>query len=147
MLQSLQFPDQRLGTDHRNIIWNNRKGFVIRSPTFYYIGLFSCETIINGTKYTNQFLTYRPGTITLLTGDSWANIGLANYWILMFVSLSPVNKIQKVYLNSTGLERTLKGERLALNCTVTAELNSRVSISWSYPRKVSQPQVQQNIRT
>ncbi|KAI5627449.1 vascular endothelial growth factor receptor 1 isoform 1 precursor [Silurus asotus] len=102
----VKFPDRRLGTDQRNIIWNNRKGFVIRSPTYFYIGLFSCETIINGTKFTNKFLTYRP-----------------------------VNKIQQVYLNSTGLVQALQGERLALNCTVTAEWNSRVKINWSYPGK------------
>lgn len=104
----IKFPDRKIGTDQRNIIWNNRKGFVIRSPTYFYIGLFSCETIINGTKYTNKFLTYRP-----------------------------VNKIQKVYLNSTGLEQALQGERLALNCTVIAEFNSRVNINWSYPGKAN----------
>ncbi|XP_060717273.1 vascular endothelial growth factor receptor 1 isoform X1 [Tachysurus vachellii] len=104
----VKFPDRILGTDQRNIIWNNRKGFVIRSPTYFYIGLFSCETIINGTKYTNKFLTYRP-----------------------------VNKIQKVYLNSTGVVQALEGERLALNCTVTAEWNSRVNINWSYPGKAN----------
>ncbi|XP_060755794.1 vascular endothelial growth factor receptor 1 isoform X1 [Neoarius graeffei] len=104
----VKFPNRRLGTDNKNIIWNNRKGFVIRSPTYFYIGLFFCETIINGTKYTNKFLTYRP-----------------------------VNKIQKVYLNSTGLVQALRGERLALNCTVTAEWNSRVNINWNYPGKAN----------
>ncbi|XP_062841606.1 vascular endothelial growth factor receptor 1 [Trichomycterus rosablanca] len=104
----VKFPDRRIQSDQRNIIWNSRKGFVIRSPTYFYIGLFSCETIINGTKYTNNFLTYRP-----------------------------VNKIQDVYLNSTGLVQALQGERLALNCTVTAELNSRVNINWSYPGKAN----------
>ncbi|XP_051969537.1 vascular endothelial growth factor receptor 1 [Xyrauchen texanus] len=104
----VKFPDYRLDPDHRNIIWNSRQGFIIRSPTFFYIGLFSCETIINGVIYTNKFLTYRP-----------------------------VNKILNVYLNSTGLVHKLQGEMLALNCTVTAEWNSRVSISWTYPGKVN----------
>lgn len=63
----------------------------------------------------------------------------------MLVSPSPVNKIQEVYLNSTGLVPALKGERLALNCTVTAEWNSRVNINWSYPGKVSQTRVQQDV--
>lgn len=58
--------------------------------------------------------------------------------ICTFGSISPVNKIQKVYLNSTGLVQALEGERLALNCTVTAEWNSRVNINWSYPGKASQ---------
>ncbi|XP_072545272.1 vascular endothelial growth factor receptor 1 isoform X2 [Salminus brasiliensis] len=100
----VKFPGHKLGTDQRNIIWNSRQGFIIRSPTYFYIGLFYCETIINGITYTNKFLTHRP-----------------------------VNKIQDVYLNNTGLVQALQGEMLALNCTVTAEWNSRVSISWTYP--------------
>lgn len=62
-----------------------------------------------------------------------------------FVPLSPVNKIEKVYLNSTGLVQALQGEMLALNCTVTAEWNSRVNINWTYPGKASRTHVQQNI--
>lgn len=54
----------------------------------------------------------------------------------MRLFLCAVNKILDVYLNSTGLVHTLQGEMLALNCTVTAEWNSRVSISWTYPQKV-----------
>lgn len=104
----VKFPLHRITPDHRNIIWNSRQGFIIRSPTFFYIGLFSCETIVDGVKYTNKFLTHRP-----------------------------VNKILDVYLNSTGLVHTLQGEMLALNCTVTAEWNSRVSISWTYPQKAN----------
>lgn len=104
----VKFPLHRIAPDHRNIIWNSRQGFIIRSPTLFYIGLFSCETIVDGVKYTNKFLTHRP-----------------------------VNKILDVYLNSTGLVHTLQGEMLALNCTVTAEWNSRVSISWTYPQKAN----------
>uniref|UniRef100_A0A672NB18 receptor protein-tyrosine kinase n=1 Tax=Sinocyclocheilus grahami TaxID=75366 RepID=A0A672NB18_SINGR len=103
----VKFPFHRLAPDYRNIIWNSRHGFTIRSPTFFYIGLFSCETIVNEVKYSNKFLTHRP-----------------------------VNKILDVYLNSTGLVHTLQGQMLALNCTVTAEWNARVSISWTYPQKV-----------
>uniref|UniRef100_A0AAR2KA78 receptor protein-tyrosine kinase n=2 Tax=Pygocentrus nattereri TaxID=42514 RepID=A0AAR2KA78_PYGNA len=100
----VKFPKHKLDIDRRNIIWNSRRGFVIRSPTYFYVGLFYCETVINGVTYSNKFLTYRP-----------------------------VNKIQDVYLNNTGLVQALQGELLALNCTVTAEWNSRVSISWTYP--------------
>uniref|UniRef100_A0AAR2IQQ1 receptor protein-tyrosine kinase n=1 Tax=Pygocentrus nattereri TaxID=42514 RepID=A0AAR2IQQ1_PYGNA len=84
-----------VGFSSLNIIWNSRRGFVIRSPTYFYVGLFYCETVINGVTY--------------------------------------MNKIQDVYLNNTGLVQALQGELLALNCTVTAEWNSRVSISWTYP--------------
>ncbi|XP_050953554.1 vascular endothelial growth factor receptor 1 isoform X1 [Labeo rohita] len=104
----VKFPFHRLTPDYRNIIWNSRQGFTIRSPTFFYIGLFSCETIVNGVKHSNKFLTHRP-----------------------------VNKILDVYLNSTGLVHTLQGQMLALNCTVTAEWNARVSISWTYPQKAN----------
>lgn len=41
-----------------------------------------------------------------------------------------------VYLNSSGPVQALKGERLVLNCTATAELNTRVNISWDYPGEV-----------
>uniref|UniRef100_W5L4K5 receptor protein-tyrosine kinase n=1 Tax=Astyanax mexicanus TaxID=7994 RepID=W5L4K5_ASTMX len=104
----IKFPSLKLETDQRNIVWNSRQGFIIRSPTYFYIGLFHCETVINGTTYTNKFLTHRP-----------------------------VNKIQDVYLNNTGSVQALRGEMLALNCTVTAEWNSRVSISWTYPRQAN----------
>ncbi|XP_077100809.1 vascular endothelial growth factor receptor 1 isoform X1 [Siphateles boraxobius] len=104
----VKFPLRVLAPDNRNIIWSSRQGFTIRSPTFFYIGLFSCETLINGVKYSNKFLTHRP-----------------------------VNKILDVYLNSTSLLHTLQGEILALNCTVTAEWNSRVSITWTYPQKAN----------
>lgn len=42
-----------------------------------------------------------------------------------------------VYLNSSGPVQALKGERLVLNCTATGEFNTRVNITWDYPRKVS----------
>uniref|UniRef100_M4A5T9 receptor protein-tyrosine kinase n=1 Tax=Xiphophorus maculatus TaxID=8083 RepID=M4A5T9_XIPMA len=44
--------------------------------------------------------------------------------------------ITEVYLNTSGSVQALKGERLALNCTATAELNTRVNITWDYPGKV-----------
>ncbi|TRY76063.1 hypothetical protein DNTS_012280 [Danionella cerebrum] len=128
-----QFPLQQLVPDHRNIIWNSRQGFIIRSPTYFYIGLFSCETTVNGVKYSNNFLTHRPGMLWFLSRTSWRETQKLDP---EFDDVFAVNKILEVYLNSTGLVRTLQGEMLALNCTVTAEWNSRVSISWSYPQKV-----------
>uniref|UniRef100_A0A3B3VYZ9 receptor protein-tyrosine kinase n=1 Tax=Poecilia latipinna TaxID=48699 RepID=A0A3B3VYZ9_9TELE len=44
--------------------------------------------------------------------------------------------ITEVYLNTSGSVQALKGEWLALNCTATAELNTRVNITWDYPGKV-----------
>ncbi|XP_038853128.1 vascular endothelial growth factor receptor 1-like [Salvelinus namaycush] len=100
----VKFPDQELTPDQRNVVWNSRQGFLIHSPTYFYIGLFSCKTTVNGTTHSLSYLTHRQ-----------------------------VNKIMKVYLNSTSPVQSLQGESLAINCTVTAEWNSRVSISWDYP--------------
>ncbi|XP_041735991.1 vascular endothelial growth factor receptor 1 isoform X1 [Coregonus clupeaformis] len=100
----VKFPDQELTPDQRNIVWNSRQGFLIHSPTYFYIGLFSCKTTVNGTTHSLSYLTHRQ-----------------------------VNKIMEVYLNSTSPVQALQGESLAINCTVTAEWNSRVSISWDYP--------------
>ncbi|KAJ8375417.1 hypothetical protein SKAU_G00059970 [Synaphobranchus kaupii] len=104
MLGILTFPEQKLIPDQKNIIWNSKKGFIIPNPTYHYIGLFSCESRLNGVLYSLKYLTHRP-----------------------------VNKILDVYLNSTGPVHRLQEESLALSCDVTAEWNSRVSISWSYP--------------
>ncbi|XP_028816438.1 vascular endothelial growth factor receptor 1 isoform X2 [Denticeps clupeoides] len=99
-----QAPIQTLIPDQKNIIWNSRQGFIIRSPSIVHTGLFSCEIKVNGVKHLQHYITHRP-----------------------------VNEILEVYLNSTRPVQTLQGGRLALNCTVTAPLNSRVTISWSYP--------------
>ncbi|XP_061096497.1 vascular endothelial growth factor receptor 1 isoform X2 [Conger conger] len=100
----VKFPGQKLIPDQKDIIWDSKQGFIIPKPTYHYIGLFSCETRLNGVLYSMKYLTHRP-----------------------------VNKILDVYLNSTGPVRQLRGESFALGCIVTAEWNSRVSISWSYP--------------
>uniref|UniRef100_A0A3Q3A5K3 receptor protein-tyrosine kinase n=1 Tax=Kryptolebias marmoratus TaxID=37003 RepID=A0A3Q3A5K3_KRYMA len=96
-----------LPPDRKNIIWDSKRGFIIKSPTFYYIGLFYCQTVTDGVPTPNP---------------------------LSFPHL-PVSKITDVYLNTSGPVEALKGERLVLNCTATAELNTRVNISWNYPGK------------
>ncbi|KAL4660156.1 vascular endothelial growth factor receptor 1 isoform X1 [Arapaima gigas] len=100
----VKFPRQRLIPDQKTIIWDSMRGFIVPNPTFQHIGLFSCETTVNGLLYTNKYLTHRQ-----------------------------VNKILDVYLNSTEPLLALRGDSFALNCTVTAEWNSRVSITWLYP--------------
>nr|XP_020455714.1 vascular endothelial growth factor receptor 1 isoform X2 [Monopterus albus] len=103
----VKFPNSILSPDQKNIIWNSKKGFIIRSPTFYYIGLFFCVTITDNVSHNSQqYFVHRP-----------------------------VSNILDVYLNSSGPVEALKGERLALNCTATAELNTRVNITWDYPGK------------
>lgn len=98
-----------LSPDQRNIIWNSERGFTIRTPTFYYIGLFYCETTIDGvTHMSRKYFIHRP-----------------------------VSNIIDVFLNTSGTVEALKGERLVLNCTATGELNTRVNITWDYPGKIN----------
>ncbi|XP_047424727.1 vascular endothelial growth factor receptor 1 isoform X3 [Mugil cephalus] len=96
-----------LSPDQRNIIWNSKRGFTIRTPTYFYIGLFYCQTIVDGVKHKSR---------------------------MHFVH-RPVSNITAVYLNSSTPVEILKGERLVLNCTATAELNTRVNFTWDYPGK------------
>lgn len=63
---------------------------------------------------------------------------LHNEFVFSFFFLLTVSNIMDVYLNSSGPVQALKGERLVLNCTATAEFNTRVNITWDYPGKVSQ---------
>ncbi|XP_061521967.1 vascular endothelial growth factor receptor 1 isoform X2 [Phycodurus eques] len=105
----VKFPNHSLSPDHRNIMWSSRRGFTIRTPTFYYIGLFFCQTLVDGVAHKSR----------------------------IYIVHRPVNSILDVYLNSSGPVQALKGERLVLNCTATGELNTRVNISWDYPGKTS----------
>ena len=50
-----------------------------------------------------------------------------------------VSNIFEVKLNASEPVQALKGQRLVLNCTATAELNSRANISWEYPNQVIRP--------
>uniref|UniRef100_A0A667XR72 Platelet-derived growth factor receptor-like protein n=1 Tax=Myripristis murdjan TaxID=586833 RepID=A0A667XR72_9TELE len=103
----VKFPNHELRPDQRNIIWNSKRGFTIRSPTYFYIGLFFCQTATDGVKHSSHiYFIHRP-----------------------------VSNIMEVYLNSSGPVQALKGEKLALNCTATGELNTRVNITWDYPGK------------
>lgn len=51
-----QYHSRSLIPDQRNIIWSSRRGFTIRSPTFFYIGLFFCQT--TGDKVRHQSRRY-----------------------------------------------------------------------------------------
>nr|XP_043871471.1 vascular endothelial growth factor receptor 1-like [Solea senegalensis] len=104
-----QLHNPSLKPDQMNIIWNSKQGFTIRSPTFYYIGLFFCQTVIGDVTYKSR-----------------------NYFVHR-----PVSNIMEVYLNGSGRVQALKGKSLVLNCTATGELNTRVTINWDYPGKVN----------
>ncbi|XP_014822635.1 PREDICTED: vascular endothelial growth factor receptor 1-like isoform X1 [Poecilia mexicana] len=103
----VKYYSRPLSQDQRNIFWNSRKGFTIQTPNFSYIGLFHCEAVVDGVKHNSR---------------------------VYFVHRT-VSNITEVYLNTSGFVQALKGERLALNCTATAELNTRVNITWDYPGK------------
>ncbi|XP_067434475.1 vascular endothelial growth factor receptor 1 isoform X1 [Thunnus thynnus] len=103
----VKFPNHSLSPDQRNIIWSSKQGFTIRTPTFYYIGLFYCQTTTDGVTHKSRiYFVHRP-----------------------------VSNIMEVYLNSSRPVQALKGERLVLNCTAKGELNTRVNITWDYPGK------------
>ncbi|XP_038149758.1 vascular endothelial growth factor receptor 1 isoform X1 [Cyprinodon tularosa] len=93
--------------DPDNMVWNSKEGFTILVPDYSYIGLFHCEAVINGVKHKSK----------------------------IYLILRQVSNITEVYLNTSGSVQALKGERLALNCTAMAELNTRVRITWDYPGK------------
>ncbi|XP_030254120.1 vascular endothelial growth factor receptor 1 isoform X2 [Sparus aurata] len=105
----VKYPHHSLSPDQRNIIWNSKQGFTIRSPTFFYIGMFFCQTITDGVTHKSRV-----------------------YFVHRLVS-----NIMEVYLNSSGPVQALKGERMVLNCTATGELNTRVNITWDYPGKIN----------
>ncbi|KAL2085201.1 hypothetical protein ACEWY4_018521 [Coilia grayii] len=112
-LVRVQPPRQTLIPDQKDILWDSKEGFTIRSPTVLDTGMFYCETTADGTKHTQYFLVHR-----LASGR------------------------YSVFLNASKPVQALLGDRLVLKCTATAPLNTRVSIRWSFPgeglRKVSE---------
>uniref|UniRef100_UPI00398E4AE4 vascular endothelial growth factor receptor 1 isoform X2 n=1 Tax=Pristiophorus japonicus TaxID=55135 RepID=UPI00398E4AE4 len=92
--------------DGKEVMWDSKRGFVIPRPTYKFIGLLTCETTVNGKTFHSYYLTHRQ-----------------------------VNSINNVQLNVTNPVKMLSGNSLAIKCTVTAELNSRVEILWVIPDK------------
>ncbi|XP_069495413.1 vascular endothelial growth factor receptor 1 [Ambystoma mexicanum] len=104
-----KFLAETLIPDGKTVIWDSKKGFVIPKATFKFIGLLICEASINGHVHSTKYMTHRQ-----------------------------VNEIHNVWLNGLNPIKLLRGERLALNCTVRAAWNSRVEIKWRYPAKESE---------
>nr|XP_047928796.1 vascular endothelial growth factor receptor 1 isoform X3 [Anser cygnoides]XP_047928797.1 vascular endothelial growth factor receptor 1 isoform X4 [Anser cygnoides] len=99
-----KIPGEALIPDGKTIIWDSTKGFRIPKATYRFIGLLSCETTIAGHKYSTKYLTHRE-----------------------------TNTIFDVQLSTPRLVKLLKGDSLAINCTVTAAWNTRVQMTWTYP--------------
>lgn len=134
---SSQNSDYSLDPDQRNIIWNSKQGFTIQSPTFFYIDMFSCKTRVNNVTYKSRsYLVHRPGLWCHKTSQSLCVCRRKYVCLFVFLLCFAVNKIYEVKLNVSEPVKALKGQRLVLNCTATAALNSRVNISWVYPGKV-----------
>uniref|UniRef100_A0A8C4UIJ1 receptor protein-tyrosine kinase n=1 Tax=Falco tinnunculus TaxID=100819 RepID=A0A8C4UIJ1_FALTI len=99
-----KIPLETLIPDGKTIIWDSMKGFRIPKATYRFIGLLSCETTIGGHTYSTKYLTHRE-----------------------------TNTIFDVQLSTPRLVKLLKGDSLAINCTVTAAWNTRVQMTWTYP--------------
>uniref|UniRef100_A0A663FGF6 receptor protein-tyrosine kinase n=1 Tax=Aquila chrysaetos chrysaetos TaxID=223781 RepID=A0A663FGF6_AQUCH len=99
-----KIPRETLIPDGKTIIWDSMKGFRIPKATYKFIGLLSCETTVGGHKYSTKYLTHRE-----------------------------TNTIFDVQLSTPRLVKLLKGDSLAINCTVTAAWNTRVQMTWTYP--------------
>lgn len=139
-----QYHRHSLSADQRNIIWNSRRGFTIRSPTFFYIGLFFCRTTGDEVRHQSRsYFVHRIGQQALSPPlyksrvNMYVCINVFCAKSLIFYSFFvSVNKIKDVRLNSSEHTQALKGQRLVLNCSATAELNTRVNFTWDYPGKV-----------
>ena len=60
---SLQYGEKKqVRPDQTNILWNSRRGFTIRRPNYYYIGLFYCQALVEGVAHLSyRYFIYRPG--------------------------------------------------------------------------------------
>ncbi|XP_032878729.1 vascular endothelial growth factor receptor 1 isoform X2 [Amblyraja radiata] len=103
---TLKLNDHSLTIDGKKVMWDSKQGFVIPRTTLNFTGLLSCETTVNGNTFYSYYLTHRK-----------------------------VNRINSVQLNVTSPVKMLSGRSLAIKCTVTTELNSRVAINWDFPGK------------
>ncbi|XP_069058305.1 vascular endothelial growth factor receptor 1 [Pleurodeles waltl] len=99
---------EKIIPDGETVIWDNKKGFIIPRPTYKFFDLLICETTINGRVHTTQYMMHRQ-----------------------------VNKIHDVWLNVLNPVKILKGESLAINCTVSVAWNARVQFKWTYPGEAS----------
>ncbi|KAM4044263.1 vascular endothelial growth factor receptor 1 isoform 1-T1 [Anomaloglossus baeobatrachus] len=89
---------------NKNVVWDSRKGFIIRNPTYPFFDLLNCEATVNGVLQTSTYFTNKQSSA-----------------------------IYKVRLNVPSSIRLLRNANLTINCTVSTALNSRAEIQWTYP--------------
>ncbi|XP_043929203.1 vascular endothelial growth factor receptor 1 isoform X2 [Protopterus annectens] len=102
-----KIPEGNLKPDGKAIMWDSREGFIIPNAGYMFIGLLSCKATSQGQNFTTTYLTQRQVKPS-------------------FIDL---------HLNTTGVIALLRGELLAINCTATTELNTRITFKWTYPDK------------
>lgn len=132
-----QIPRETLIPDGKTIIWDSMQGFRIPKATYKFIGLLSCETTVGGHTYSTKYLTHRESrwhSPLPVSQEAPCPADIANF----SPSLShAANTIFDVQLSTPRLVKLLKGDSLAINCTVTAAWNTRVQMTWTYPGEVS----------
>ncbi|XP_072254670.1 vascular endothelial growth factor receptor 1 [Pyxicephalus adspersus] len=88
----------------KSVVWDSKRGFIIRKPNYMFFDLLRCEAVVNGVIHTSTFLTHRQSS-----------------------------EIHSVKLSVPSSIKVLRGETLSINCTATTDLNSRAEIQWTYP--------------
>lgn len=132
-----QIPRETLIPDGKTIIWDSTQGFRIPKATYKFIGLLSCETTVGGHTYSTKYLTHRESR-----WHSPPPVPQKAPCPAAITNCSPslsraANTIFDVQLSTPRLVKLLKGDSLAINCTVTAAWNTRVQMTWTYPGEVS----------
>ncbi|XP_018423302.1 PREDICTED: vascular endothelial growth factor receptor 1 [Nanorana parkeri] len=88
----------------RSVVWDSKKGFIIRKPNYTFFGLLSCEAMVNGVVHVMTYFTIRQSI-----------------------------DIHSIQLSVPSSIKLLRGKSLSINCNATTALNSRAEIQWTYP--------------
>ncbi|KAM9330391.1 vascular endothelial growth factor receptor 2 [Gastrophryne carolinensis] len=96
-----------------NIQWDYKKGFTIPSGLLRSIGMFFCETTINGEVYSSS----------------------------NFITVIVDYKIYSLSMNQKSRIEVAVGDRLDLACTAVTKVNVRVNYKWEYPSMLKDNEV------
>ncbi|XP_043925533.1 vascular endothelial growth factor receptor 3 isoform X2 [Protopterus annectens] len=105
MMQSDKEQPQVLIPDGSTVVWNNKKGMQVQNVLIRYANIIYCQAVTKEKQYQS------PIFFVHVTG---------NY--IYDISISPINSVELMI-----------GEKLTLNCTVTAEFNTAVHFKWNFP--------------